>query len=151
MCQLLDVKVVSVKFFWNLFTHFLCKHHPYNSTLLDGPLSFFFLTWCYTIHIVLDKTLKGIQVVLDSITKRFFRAPGLRTKHFESFYLSFNIIYTTKAINIKWFQKNSAISVVLNKIIFTNSYMIFVVFLRLWFHLFKFIYQSNWSFLSVKF
>ena len=28
-------------------------------------------------------TLKGIQVVYDSITERFFRAPGHRTKYFE--------------------------------------------------------------------
>ena len=42
---------------------------------------------------VLVKTLKGIQVVCDLITERFFRAPGLRTKHFERFYLSFNKQY----------------------------------------------------------
>ena len=44
----------------------------------------------FFIYLVLDKTLKGIQVVCDSITYRFFRALGLRTEHFEGFYLSFN-------------------------------------------------------------
>ena len=34
-------------------------------------------------YIVLDMTLKGIQVVYDSITEEFFRAPGPRTKYFE--------------------------------------------------------------------
>ena len=32
---------------------------------------------------VLDMILTGIQVVYDSITKRFFRAPGPRTKYLE--------------------------------------------------------------------
>ena len=35
---------------------------------------------------VLDKTLKGVQVFRDSITEKFFRAPGSRTKFFERFY-----------------------------------------------------------------
>ena len=37
---------------------------------------------------VLDKTFK--VTVGISMTERFFRAPGLRTKLFENFYLSFN-------------------------------------------------------------
>ena len=40
--------------------------------------------------LVLDKMLKGIQVVCDSITERFFRAPGPRTEYFERLFLSFN-------------------------------------------------------------
>ena len=36
--------------------------------------------------IVLDTTLKGIQVVYDSITERFFLAPGPGTKYFERFF-----------------------------------------------------------------
>ena len=43
---------------------------------------------------VLDKTLKGVQIVCDSITERFFRAPGPRTKNFKLFFCrSINYIY----------------------------------------------------------
>ena len=43
--------------------------------------------------VFLDKTLKAIQEVCDSIIEGFFSVTGLRTKHFERFYLSFNIQY----------------------------------------------------------
>ena len=46
-------------------------------------------------HNVLDKTLKGIQVVCDSITKSFFYALGLWNKYFECFILTFNKKYYT--------------------------------------------------------
>ena len=34
---------------------------------------------------VLDKTLKDIQVVYDSITERLFRSPGPRTNYFVQY------------------------------------------------------------------
>ena len=41
-----------------------------------------YLSTC--LNSVLDKTLKGIRaVVCDSITERFFRAPGPRTKYLK--------------------------------------------------------------------
>ena len=45
------------------------------------------------IRYVLNKTLKGIQVVRNSVTERFFNAPGPRTKYFKHFFLSFNKQY----------------------------------------------------------
>ena len=39
-----------------------------------------------SLSIVLAKIPKGFQAVFDSITERFFRAPGLRINYFERFF-----------------------------------------------------------------
>ena len=57
------------------------------------------------------KTLKGIQVVYDSISKIFFYAPGLRTINFKRVYFMFNQQYKIKI---------NTIIIVLGNIMYTS-------------------------------
>ena len=52
----------------------------------------------YLSSLVVDKTLKGIQLKYDSTTKKFFRAPGSNTKYFEHIFFC-RLMKDVKKIN----------------------------------------------------
>ena len=69
---------------WNIHKSLSCRIFESNCFFFKKIINFFLMsrTWRWK-----------VSVVCDSITERFFRAPGPRTKYFERIFLSFNKLY----------------------------------------------------------